>query len=54
MENGSLGLVFQYFFTIGVAVGFGLGVGVGIPTLIILKIRGAKWKLLNRNKPINR
>lgn len=44
-----MGLVFQYFFTIGVGVGFGLLIGAGLPLVIFFKIRGKSWTFLTRN-----
>ena len=52
--EGSLGLVFQYFFTIGVGVGFGLLVGAGLPVVIFLKIRRKTWNFSNRNNRTSR
>lgn len=52
--QASIGLVFQYFFTIGVAVGFGLVVGLGVPIALYLKLRGKSWAFLQKNSRTNR
>lgn len=49
-----MGLVFQYFFTIGVGVGFGLMIGAGLPVVIYFKFRGKTWNFSNKNNRTNR